>query len=388
MLCCGLHRRSVIDSDPTSSIYFLHWPCSSPMFFPPVMLQPLLLLLLPFLSILLHSPTAYVASSSSGVYPLSSTRLGRHFDGIGGLSGGGATSRFLPSYPSPHREHILDLLFLPGLGASLQILKVEIGGDAQSTEGTEASHMHVEGEENYHRGYEWWLMREAKRRNPAIKLYGLSWGFPAWVAEGGSSPLTNSTASYITKWLTGARDVHGLHIDYVGIWNERSYSREYIHALSTHIRQANLTTQIIAAGQPLSRHRTHRTKRSSLAACDLHAVTQLTPHLFIFSSSDCFAVADAYESICDDMLKWTELQPLVRALGVHYPNSDAGRSCPAVPLPLWASEDFSSYYEAGGCWARLLNRNYVLGNMTATIAWNLISGPLLPNSHSPIPSLR
>lgn len=30
-------------------------------------------------------------------------------------------------------------------------------------DGTEASHMHNEWDENYHRGYEWWLMVEAKK---------------------------------------------------------------------------------------------------------------------------------------------------------------------------------------------------------------------------------
>ena len=73
------------------------------------------------------------------------------------------------------------------------------------------------------------------------------------------------------------------------------------------------------------------------------------------------------------MLKWQELLPLVHALGVHYPNSDPGKACPAIDKPLWASEDFSTDFTAGGCWARLLNRNYVLGNMTSTIAWNLIA---------------
>lgn len=56
----------------------------------------------------------------------------RVFDGIGGLSGGGATSVLLPSYPEPARSDILDFLFKPNFGAALQILKVEIGGDAQS----------------------------------------------------------------------------------------------------------------------------------------------------------------------------------------------------------------------------------------------------------------
>ena len=46
------------------------------------------------------------------------------FDGIGGLSGGGATSRLLVDYNETQRSQILDYLFKPGFGASLQILKV------------------------------------------------------------------------------------------------------------------------------------------------------------------------------------------------------------------------------------------------------------------------
>lgn len=39
-------------------------------------------------------------------------------------------------------------------------------------DGTEPSHMHYEADENYFRGYEWWLMKEAKKRNPNITLIG------------------------------------------------------------------------------------------------------------------------------------------------------------------------------------------------------------------------
>ena len=46
------------------------------------------------------------------------------FDGIGGLSGGGATSRLLVDYKEPQRSQVLDYLFKPNFGASLQILKV------------------------------------------------------------------------------------------------------------------------------------------------------------------------------------------------------------------------------------------------------------------------
>ena len=200
--------------------------------------------MLSFLCLLLAS---VLSLTTADTYDVSSDNLGLTFDGIGGLSGGGATSRLLPDYIEPYRTHILDYLFTPSWGANLQILKVEIGGDAQSTEGTEASHMHVADEENYERGYEWWLMKEAKARNPAIKLYGLSWGFPGWVAEGGSSPLTNSTVSYITKWLVAARDIHGLTIDYIGVWNENAYSRDYVLGLYASLRAHNLSTLIVAA---------------------------------------------------------------------------------------------------------------------------------------------
>lgn len=96
--------------------------------------------------------------------------------------------------------------------------------------------MHNPYEENYHRGYEWWLMNQAKARNPDIKLYGLSWAFPQWVTcdPGTLNNCSTSTnnpyahvdqlATYITKWVAGAKNTYGLDIDYIGSWNERAYS--------------------------------------------------------------------------------------------------------------------------------------------------------------------
>ena len=87
---------------------------------------------------------------------------GRIFDGIGAVSAG-ASSRLLIDYPEPYRGQILDFLFKPGYGASLQHLKVEIGGDTNSTDGSEPSHMRTRDDLNFERGYEWWLMVEAKK---------------------------------------------------------------------------------------------------------------------------------------------------------------------------------------------------------------------------------
>ena len=78
------------------------------------------------------------------------------FAGIGAISGGGATSNLLFAYPEKYASEILDYLFLPDFGAALQVLKVEIGGDGLSTEGSEASHWRSRSETPaYDRGYEW-----------------------------------------------------------------------------------------------------------------------------------------------------------------------------------------------------------------------------------------
>lgn len=144
--------------------------------------------------------------------------FGRRFDGIGAISGGGATSRLLFDYVEPQRSEILDFLFLPNFGASLQILKVEVGADVDSTNGVEASHMRSEDDLSFNRGYEWWLMTEAKKRNPDILTYALPWGWPAWIGQNTTNPWTNITKplDYMLTFARGARDVYNVTLDYMG----------------------------------------------------------------------------------------------------------------------------------------------------------------------------
>jgi galactosylceramidase len=218
---------------------------------------------------------------------------------------------------------------------------VEIGGDAQTTDGTESSHQHEQNDLNYNRGYEWWLMQEAKKRNPNIKLYGLSWAFPAWVGNGSGSPYKypNLTANYTANWILGAKSVYNLDIDYVGIWNERNYDSTYIKTLRSTLDSHNLKTQIVAADA-------------------------------------------GWEGISGAILSDADLAKAVSIIGAHYPGTDSDANAIATGKPLWASEDYSTNngLTGGGCWARILNQNYVNGQMTATISWNLIASyyPGLP----------
>jgi galactosylceramidase len=170
--------------------------------------------------------------------------------GIGGLSGGGATSRLLVDYAPSVQSDILDYLFKPNYGASLQILKVEVGSEADSTEGAESCHMRTPTDYNVSRGYEWWMMKEAKARNPDILIYALAWGWPGWLGQGTQNPYVNvtATADYMVSWISGAMQEYGIGVDFVGLWNERAFTTDYIVTLRTQLDKAGFNnTKVVCS---------------------------------------------------------------------------------------------------------------------------------------------
>src|SRR5579862_4896238 len=171
---------------------------------------------------------------------------GRIFQGIGGVSAG-ASSRLLIDYPEPYRGQILDYLFKPNYGASLQDLKVELGGDMNSTAGSEPSHMHTASDQNYNRGFEWWLMEQAKLRNPNITLGILAWGAPGWIGNG--QFFSQDAINYIINYIQGVQTYHNLTINYVGILDERPYDPNWIIELKAALLAHGLTTKIVAADE-------------------------------------------------------------------------------------------------------------------------------------------
>ena len=113
----------------------------------------------------------------------------------------GSTTAALFDYPPPQRERLLDLLFSPRLGAAVQVLKVEIPGDGDSTVSSEPSHSHSEGELSYERGVEYKMMYSARLRNPGVKLYALQWTAPAWVSADGHSIFSGGkNINYTLRW--------------------------------------------------------------------------------------------------------------------------------------------------------------------------------------------
>lgn len=143
----------------------------------------------------------------------------RVYDGVGAVLGGGGNARYLMDYPAAERSQILDYLFKPGYGASLQLLKLEIGGDANSTDGAESSVEHARGQVSCRAGYEFAIARQAVALHPGLKLYGLQWAAPGWVRDGTDSVFTSGDIRYLLDWLGCARR-QGLAISYLGGWNE------------------------------------------------------------------------------------------------------------------------------------------------------------------------
>jgi hypothetical protein len=290
---------------------------------------------------------ANAAAAPSTAITVDGSHGGRTFDGVGAISGGGGNSRLLIDYPEPQRSQILDYLFTPGYGADLQLLKLEIGGDANSTDGSEPSIEHTRGAVNCDGGYEWWLAEQAVRRNPGIELYGLAWTAPGWL--GGGNFWSGDTIDYLMTWLGCARQ-HHLKISLLGGWNERGYDVQWYK--------------------------------------DLHAALARNG----FGSVKVVG-ADSDWSIATDMRKDPALNSAVDIIGAHYPCSggDGGDavSCATTPdatatgKPLWASENGSQDISEGTpALIRSITRGYIDARMTAYLNWPLLAAitPNLPYS--------
>ncbi|MEV7968407.1 ricin-type beta-trefoil lectin domain protein [Sphaerisporangium sp. NPDC088356] len=267
---------------------------------------------------------------------------GRALDGVGAISGGGGNSRLLVDYPEPQRGQILDYMFKPGYGAAVQIMKVEIGGDTNSTSGAEPSHRHTAADLDCGRGYEWWLMEQAKARNPNIKLAGLAWGAPGWI--GNRNFWSQDMINYLVDWLKCAKNSHGLTIDYLGGWNERGRDLNWY---------INLNTALDANG---------------------------------FGNVKIVA-DDTSWGAADDAVNNAAFRNAVDIFGSHYVCGyrSGQTNCPSSTnavnsgKQLWASENGSDDYNDGAkALARGINRDYIDGKMTAYLNWPIVAA-ITPN---------
>ena len=280
---------------------------------------------------------APASTEVSTVIHVDGASTGLVFGGVGAISGGGGNSRLLIDYPAAERDQILDYLFKPGYGAALQVLKIEIGGDANSTDGSEPSIEHSQGTINCNAGYEFWLAQQAKLRNPNIKLYGLAWTAPGWI--GGGNFWSQDMVSYIMTWLDCAH-AHGLTIDYLGGWNERDFDKHWYESLHSALAARHSAIQVVGA--------------------------------------------DSDWKVADAMVEDADFAKSIDIVAAHYSckGGDGGSadschsSANALKLnkPLWDSESGSQDEDSGaGPLIRAITRGYIDGKMSGLLNWPLLA---------------
>ncbi len=292
---------------------------------------------------LLASPALSAAKSRGAeVISINGHSGGRLFEGIGGESAG-ASTRLLADYPRLERDEILAFLFKPDFGASLQNLKCELGGDINSTEGTEPAYFRSRREflhptrADLDRGYETWLMRSARALNPKIRLGLLQWGAPGWlglrhhpVADYNDRFYSRDNANYIAKAVECLQRFDHIRINFVGCANERMWNVPWVIKL---------------------RHALNR-DRCGFVHIEMADYFHWNSLVQAIKSNPAFAHS-------------------ISAIGRHYPNYQSTPAARALHIPLWSGEDWSGAHPHVATMAKLLNRNYIDGRIVRTIIWAL-----------------
>ncbi|WP_163537018.1 FIVAR domain-containing protein [Gracilibacillus sp. YIM 98692] len=148
------------------------------------------------------------------------------FKGFGTVSGNN-TSRLLLDYKEEHPEkywEIMNKLFNPNTGAGLTHVKVELGGDINSSSGTEPATMRYADEPaNVLRGAGFQFAADAKSINPDITTEILRWGEPRWTWNGVANGDYENRYQWYKKTIDAVYKEYGFKLDYVGIsQNERA----------------------------------------------------------------------------------------------------------------------------------------------------------------------
>ena len=268
------------------------------------------------------------------------------FDGIGGVVD---SAPLLYAYPKPQRNQILDYLFKPDYGQAIQVLKLEIGGDSNTTVDSESAYQHsLNDSPNVMNGYEAWLAQEALKRNARIKIWGLQWGAPNWV----DSICSQTDANYLTNWILLMKRQAGVQVDYIS---------------------AGQNEKVCSSSAPLN---------------DQQNISALRQTLDQSGLSDVKVIGYDGETGSNPPATPTLLnQPRgdLYALGVHYPGgwkapltwgsvNFTGNPIKARGIKYWASEDtdFQSLVPAPGTLTRQYNFRYLQYGTTLIMNWALV----------------
>ncbi|MCZ8519415.1 MULTISPECIES: S-layer protein [Paenibacillus] len=148
------------------------------------------------------------------------------FKGFGTVTANN-TSRLLLDYKEENPKaywEIMNKLFNTKTGAGLTHVKVELGGDVNSSSGTEPATMRYADEPaNVLRGAGFEFAADAKSINPDLTTEILRWGEPRWTWNGAAGNEYENRYQWYKQTIDAVYKEYGFRIDYVGIsQNERA----------------------------------------------------------------------------------------------------------------------------------------------------------------------
>ena len=177
--------------------------------------------------------------------------------------------------------------------------------------------------------------REAIQISPRLKVCVLPWAFPHWVGNPMDNP--EKATKYVVEWIKEAYSQLKVRTYCVGLWNERAWTEEYVIHLRRTLDRAGLPFRVkIVVGD------NYKTPEDDFRR-------MLAPNFTSYVDIIGLAVLPfKARSSCR----------------VHYPGGKLPAFVRESGKTLWSSEDYSTMEQGFGCMARIINWNYVRGNMT------------------------
>ncbi|MFZ4450784.1 S-layer protein [Salibacterium aidingense] len=169
------------------------------------------------------------------------------FKGFGTVTANN-TSRLLLDYKEEHPAQyweIMNALFNKETGAGLAHVKVELGGDVNSSSGTEPATMRYEDEPaNVLRGAGFQFAADAKSINENITTEILRWGEPRWTWQDAADGDYESRYQWYKQTMDAVEEEYGFALDYIGIsQNERAQNgnhrieEEWLEYFTSHLKK-------------------------------------------------------------------------------------------------------------------------------------------------------
>jgi galactosylceramidase len=211
--------------------------------------------------------------------------------------------------------------------------------------------MHAKDDLNFSRGYEWWLMREAKTRNPDLTLDACAWGCPGWIGDGNF--WSQDMCDYYVKWIQGLKSVYGLDLEAIGCRNEKGVNEDFAK---------KFRATLDASG--LEKVRIHGFDNWDKTKFD-----------WVWHMTNDVGLRKAVAILSNHTMATMPTPPDVRQLA------------DSLDKPIWNTEEhvYKKGFDCEISLVKAFNENFVVGGVTKIVNWYLVGSvyPMEPYSEDP-----